>query len=72
MRGTAYNDTWAVYVQATAEITANARMTAGIRFNEDLRQLVSRNAFIENGNVDCALTRKFSTSREFAGRPCPD
>ena len=56
IRGTAYNDSWAAYAQLSSEIAAKTRITAGIRYNKDYRQLVSRNARVEDGVEVCQLS----------------
>ena len=54
-RATAQSESVAAYVQVTREITPRARLTAGIRYNVDWRQLTSRNGFVLGGVEYCRL-----------------
>jgi iron complex outermembrane recepter protein len=55
VRGEADNQAWAVYGQATGELTSTLRVTAGLRYNEDRRRLISRNATREADVESCRL-----------------
>ncbi len=54
-RGTVDNDSMAAYAQITYAITPKLRLTVGARYNEDGRQLTSRNARVVNGIETCTL-----------------
>ena len=54
-RGTADNDSIAAYAQLSFAITPQWRITSGVRYNADGRQLVSRNARVLNGSETCTL-----------------
>ncbi|ALR20385.1 TonB-dependent receptor [Sphingobium baderi] len=41
--GEVENDSYAAYAQATYEVLANTRITAGLRYTRDTRELISRN-----------------------------
>jgi len=54
-RGTADNESMAAYLQLSYAITPEFRITAGARYNRDVRQLTSRNARILSGAETCTL-----------------
>jgi iron complex outermembrane receptor protein len=53
--GDTSNDSLAAYSQLVYALTQQVRITAGARYNEDGRQLVSRNARVEGGLESCQL-----------------
>jgi len=53
--GTAYNASASAYGHLTWEVTPALRVTGGLRYNVDDRQLVSENARINNGVATCRL-----------------
>jgi iron complex outermembrane recepter protein len=53
--GKVSNDSMAAYAQATYSLTPRVRATAGIRYNEDRRQLTSRNTLRRRGTQFCRL-----------------
>ncbi|HEU0224920.1 MAG TPA: TonB-dependent receptor [Steroidobacteraceae bacterium] len=53
--GSARNDSLAVYAQLGFAIMPSLRITGGLRFNEDGRQLTSRNATRRDGIDSCRL-----------------
>lgn len=53
--GAVSNDSIAAYAQASYAITPRMRLTAGIRYNEDRRQLTSRNTRRRFGALICQL-----------------
>lgn len=54
-RGTANNDSIAAFAEVTYAITPKLQATAGVRYNEDGRQLTSRNARGSGGTDTCTL-----------------
>jgi iron complex outermembrane recepter protein len=55
-RGTAKNSSWAAYSQLGVPIGEALRLTAGVRYNVDWRQLISRNAIQSGGVESCWLS----------------
>jgi iron complex outermembrane receptor protein len=56
LRGTARNESWAGYAQATATFKPNLRLTAGARYNVDVRQLISENTTLADGEEICNVS----------------
>ena len=54
-RGTVNNDSIAAFAEITYSITPRLQATAGVRYNEDERQLTSRNARGTGGTDICTL-----------------
>lgn len=54
-RGTANNDSIAAFAEITYAIAPRLRITAGLRYNEDGRQLISRNSRGTGGTDFCTL-----------------
>ncbi len=54
-RGTANNDSIAAYAQLNFAVTSKWRVTSGVRYNEDSRQLTSRNARVLSDIETCTL-----------------
>jgi len=53
--GTAHNDAWSAYVHSIWQLTRSVRLTAGLRYNADRRQLTSENAVVSGGIESCRL-----------------
>jgi iron complex outermembrane receptor protein len=55
LSGTAENESAAGYLQGTLALKAALRLTAGVRYNVDWRQLTSRNAVTVDGEEICRV-----------------
>src|SRR5688572_1063108 len=53
--GTARNESAAAYVQLVYALSPKLRITGGLRYNEDRRQLTSTNSRVTDGVESCAL-----------------
>ena len=70
--GTARNESAAAYAQLVYALSPKLRITGGVRYNEDRRQLTSTNARLFDGIESCALAPELRDAPELCRATLPE